>query len=109
MGPGVGIFTDYYRKQEVEDYTAIDISEKSVKELSRSYEDYKFINGDISDNKYYSNKYDLIFAADVLLHITNENNYKSTIKNIATSLNDDGICILLDPISVINTKVLLNM
>ncbi|NFB31227.1 methyltransferase domain-containing protein [Clostridium botulinum] len=104
LGPGVGIFTDYYRKQEVEDYTAIDISEKSVKELSRSYEDYKFINGDISDNKYYSNKYDLIFAADVLLHITNENNYKSTIKNIATSLNDDGICILLDPISVINTK-----
>ncbi|APC81202.1 TPA: methyltransferase domain-containing protein [Clostridium botulinum] len=104
LGPGVGVFTDYYRKQEVEDYTAIDISEKSVKELSRSYEDYKFINGDISDNKYYNNKYDLIFAADVLLHITNEDNYKSTIRNIATSLNDDGVCILLDPISVINTK-----
>ncbi|AVQ44394.1 glycosyltransferase [Clostridium botulinum] len=104
LGPGVGVFTDYYRKKEVEDYTAIDISEKSVKELSRSYENYKFINGDISDNKYYNNKYDLIFAADVLLHITNENNYKSTIRNIATSLNDDGVCILLDPISVINTK-----
>lgn len=104
LGPGIGIFTRYFNGIEINDYKAIDISKKSIDELSKQYKEYKFINGDISKSEYYDKKYHLIFAADVLLHVTNENNYKATILNISKSLNDDGICILLDPISILNTK-----
>ncbi len=104
LGPGIGIFTEYFHNKGVKDYSAIDIVEKSISELSSKYEDYHFKQGDISDSYNYEGKYDLIFAADVLLHITNEDNYKKTIMNISDHLEDDGMCILLDPVSVINTK-----
>lgn len=104
LGPGIGMFTEYFHSATVKDYEAIDISEKSVYELSKKYKKYKFTNGDISKLEYYNKKYDFIFAADVLLHITNENNYKATISNISKSLKDHGTCILMDPISVLNTK-----
>ncbi|TWH45232.1 glycosyltransferase [Sporomusa sp. KB1] len=104
LGPGIGIFTKYFYDLKVISYKAIDIAEKSINELSGKYRKFKFINGDISQADYYNEQYDLIFAADVLLHITNEENYKATIANISKSLKDDGTCILLDPISVLNTK-----
>lgn len=104
LGPGIGIFTEYFKSVGIKNYEAIDIAEKSVDELSRKYSKYKFINGDISKLDYYNKKYDLVFAADVLLHITIEENYKDTMLNISKSLKEHGICILLDPISVLNTK-----
>lgn len=104
LGPGIGIFTDYFHNKSVKEYYAIDIVEKAVCELSNKYKNYHFKQGDISDGHNYEEKYDLIFAAAVLLHITNEDNYKKTIINISKHLKDNGICILLEPISVINTK-----
>jgi ubiquinone/menaquinone biosynthesis C-methylase UbiE len=98
------MFTEYFHSVSVKNYEAIDISEKSVHELSRKYNKYKFTNADISKLEHYNKKYDFIFAADVLLHVTNENNYKATISNISKSLKDHGTCILMDPISVLNTK-----
>ncbi|WP_242850593.1 methyltransferase domain-containing protein [Clostridium lundense] len=105
LGPGTGVFTEYYKNKGIKNYTAIDISEKSVSELKRTFKNYTFINGDISNEEYYNNKkYDFIYAADVLAHITNESKYESTIKNIANALNKNGICILIDSVSAINTK-----
>lgn len=104
FGPGIGVFTQYFYDANVRDYEAIDISEISVNELTKKYKEYKFINGDISKSEYYNKKYDLIFGADVLLHITNEDNFKAVISNISEFLKDDGVCILLDAISILNTK-----
>jgi 2-polyprenyl-3-methyl-5-hydroxy-6-metoxy-1,4-benzoquinol methylase/glycosyltransferase involved in cell wall biosynthesis len=104
LGPGIGIFTEYFHNKGVKEYHAIDIAEKSVVELSRKYKDYHFKQGDVSDSYNYEGTYDLIFAADVLLHITDEDNYEKTIKNISEHLEENGICILLDPVSVIHTK-----
>lgn len=104
LGPGTGIFTELFSNKKVENYEAVDISEKSATELRKSYPEYTFRQGDISDETQYVGKYDLIFAADVLLHITNENEYKKVIRNISNHLEDNGVCIMYDPISVMDTK-----
>mgnify|MGYP001466263796 CR=1 FL=1 len=105
LGPGIGIFTEYFHEKTPGKFLGIDISEKSVKELSKKYKSFKFINGDISDKaSYEENKFDLVFSADVLLHLTDENKYRSAMNCISSSLNDHGIYITFDPISMINTK-----
>lgn len=104
LGPGIGMFTRYFSSHKAS-YKAIDITKKSVEELRKKYNKYQFIQGDITDSSLYeANKHDLIFAADVLLHLTNEEKYKVTIKNIASSLNEQGYVILFDPISILGTK-----
>ncbi len=105
LGPGIGMFTEYFYQQKVKSYKGIDISAKSVFELNRKYTGFEFIEGDISESRFYDHKkYDLIFAADVLLHITNEKKYNSTIGHISNSLKNSGFIITFDPISLINTK-----
>jgi len=104
FGPGTGIFTKYFYDKGVQVYDAIDIVEKSVTELRCNYPNYNFKQGDICDNSNYQGQYDLIFGADVLLHITNETQYEKAINNISNHLSDNGICILFDPISNVHAK-----
>ncbi|OAA90631.1 glycosyltransferase [Clostridium ljungdahlii] len=105
LGPGIGMFTNYFYKNGFENYCGIDISEKSQKELSRKYIKYKFMLGDISEKGIYpKDKYDLILAADVLLHLTDEEKYKCVVKNLSNVLKDTGYIITFNPITVINSK-----
>ncbi|MGH4050362.1 MAG: glycosyltransferase [Clostridium sp.] len=105
LGPGIGIFTEYFHDITRINYCAIDISEKSQRELSRKYNEFEFILGDISEKEDYpKEKYDLIFAADVLLHLTDEEKYKNVVKNLSNVLNEEGYIIIFDPITVINSK-----
>lgn len=53
LGPGIGMFTDYFYKNNIKNYVAIDISEKSKEELSKKYKSFNFILGDISEEKNY--------------------------------------------------------
>jgi Glycosyltransferase len=105
LGPGIGLFTDYFCKNNVDKYYAIDISEKSQKELSEKFEAFKFTLGDIAEKENYpKDKYDFVFAADVLLHLTDEEKYKNVIKNLSDVLKDDGYIVLFDPITTIDSK-----
>lgn len=104
LGPGIGIFTKYFFDNNIEVYTGIDISEKSAVILKEKYNMFNFINGDISNRDNYKEKFDFIFAADVLLHLTDEDKYIETINNLADSLEDEGVILLFEPISLINSK-----
>lgn len=99
LGPGTGIFTDMFLSFHVKEYCGIDVSEKSVRELSKKFSDYRFICGDVSDDGLITQKYDIILAASVLMHITDEECYKNAVKNISEHLSDDGLCLILDSIS----------
>lgn len=104
LGPGIGVFTEYFKNTGISDYFAIDIAEKSVAELSAKYEGYRFKLGDISDPGVYDGKYDLILASDVLLHITNGENYRNAVSNISEALDENGLCIFFDPVSTAAAK-----
>ncbi|PRX32585.1 glycosyltransferase involved in cell wall biosynthesis [Orenia metallireducens] len=104
LGPGIGFYTNYFYQKNISEYRGIDIAKKSVVELTKKYSEFDFVEGDISDFSLYDKKYDLVFAADVLLHLTDEHKYISTISNISNSLKDNGLAILFDPISMIGTR-----
>ena len=60
IGPGIGVFTNYFRQNGISNYYSIDISKKSVEVLSSKYDNFNFIQGDISENENYpkNGKYD---------------------------------------------------
>jgi SAM-dependent methyltransferase len=101
IGPGIGVFTNYFRQNGISNYYSIDISKKSVEVLSSKYDNFNFIQGDISEGENYpkNGKYDLVFGADVLLHLTDENKFKLALKNMKNVLNDNGYMIIYDAIS----------
>lgn len=105
LGPGIGVFTEYFFSKGVSEYSAVDISTAAVEKLSEKYGGYKFIEGDISDHMVYDacKKYDLVFGADVLLHLTDEEKYRQALKNVESILEDDGTIILYDPITLTGT------
>ncbi|MBP3040203.1 glycosyltransferase, partial [Bacillaceae bacterium Marseille-Q3522] len=99
IGPGIGVFTDFFNKVNVGSYLGIDISEKSVTYLSNKYKHFSFVKDDISSFRDKTQNYDLIFGADVLLHLTDEERYIATMKNLCAQLKDTGYIILFDQIS----------
>lgn len=103
-GPGTGIFTGYFLNKGVRDYTAVDIASVAAKELQRQYKEYCFIQGDICEDCPDQNKYHLIFAANVLQNITNNEQFEKAIGNISGKLEDDGLCIIFEPISLIHAR-----
>lgn len=106
LGTGTGYFTNYFHKQNIKSYYGIDISQKSIDNLSLIYKKFKFKSGDISDiNVYETNKtYDLIFASDVLLHLTNDEKFEKSIHNIGTVLSKDGYFIDIEPITMVDVE-----
>ncbi len=104
FGPGTGIFTEYFGVKGVSKYTAIDIANRSVEELQKKYPGYEFIQGDICDSHINQDKYGLVFAANVLQSITDEKQFKKAISAISDRLEEEGLCLLLDPISVIHAR-----
>ncbi|MFC0905617.1 methyltransferase domain-containing protein [Clostridium sp. MT-14] len=101
IGPGIGLFTKYFATNGISNYYSIDISKKSIDVLSSKYKNFNFIQGDVSDIQNYpeKNKYDLVFGADVLLHLTDEDKFRFTLKNISNILSDNGYMIIYDAIS----------
>lgn len=107
LGPGIGMFTEYFHQRKPGSYKGIDISTRSVHELSKKFEEFQFVEGDISNPSFYdTGKNDLIFAADVLLHLTDEKKYRATLNNISSALKNNGLFICFDPITTIMTKSL---
>lgn len=106
LGSGTGIFTYYFYNQEGINYQGIEISRQAVSILSNIYKKFNFKVGDVSDVTSYKekSKYDLIFAGDVLLHLTDDMKFSNTIHNISENLKEDGYFIEVDPITFNSTE-----
>lgn len=106
LGVGTGYFTNYFSEQTIKSYYGIDISQKSVENLSLRHKGFEFKCGDISDEKVYeyNKKYDLIFASDVLLHLTDDEKFAKSIHNIASVLDENGYFIDIEPITMIGIE-----
>jgi SAM-dependent methyltransferase len=113
IGCGVGFWVDYLIEKSVNSITGIDIAPSSIEFCNRKYSNLKnrnFICGDISDDVFMSEKllgggYDLATAFDVLYHITDDDKFCATIKNIAHALNPGGYLFLTDILSSSRDKI----
>lgn len=102
LGPGTGVFTEFFREEDIKSYYGIEISRKAVDWLSKRYKIFNFKIGDVSELNNYPkhSKFDLIFASDVLLHLTNNDSFEKAIRNISDKLKENGYFIEIDPITL---------
>ena len=105
IGPGIGQFTDYFfGHKNLNDYLGVDIAEVSVNELTKRFgKRFEFKEGDFASSHIMESvgeeKFDIVFAAAVLLHIMSNNGYCQFIANISCALKNGGIYIGMEPIS----------
>lgn len=95
IGCGTGFFIDWYSKKGAE-VSGIDITEVSVRELSKRFRS-DFRVQDITEADYRPSKsFDIVNMWDVTYHIVDEGAFSRAIDNIAGSLKPDGLFICTD-------------
>jgi SAM-dependent methyltransferase len=101
IGPGAGFWTSVFQHYKVVSYTGIDISKPSIENLSAQFPNYNFIHADIGKELFSNHhlpKADIIFAAMVFLHITDNSKLKYAFKQLNELLLPGGKIIFLDAI-----------
>lgn len=99
VGSGTGFFVDLFDELGVEDLVGLDITEKSVEQLLASYPSYRFVQADISATELPSEvagEYDITNAMNVLFHVTNEDRFERSIRNLTELTASDGHLVISD-------------
>ncbi|MCK5332361.1 class I SAM-dependent methyltransferase [Candidatus Parcubacteria bacterium] len=97
LGVGSGFYVNYWKKKKISEFIGIDITEKSVKELSSAYPEYKFIRADISSPDLpIKEKFDIITVFDVLFHVLDEDKFEQIIQNIKKISHEKSIILIMD-------------
>ncbi len=102
IGPGSGFWTHFFQTNNVRKYTGIDISKTVTQILERDFPGYHFLNIDVGSTdlgKSIKTPVDVIFAAMVLLHITDDVKINNAFSFFSQSLNENGYFIMLDSIA----------
>jgi SAM-dependent methyltransferase len=101
FGPGRGYLIDRVSRKYTNNITGIDLSGERVRYLSQTFPDFRFLNEDISDSSLpgrMGEKFDVLFAMDVLLHLTDDELYANAVGNIGRFLVHNGHAILAEPL-----------
>ncbi len=89
IGPGGGVWTDYFIKKGAK-ITCVDISEQVLKGNKKLHPGAKFILADATTIKL-ENEFDIIFVKDVIEHIENDNTF---LLNMKKYLKKDGYMLI---------------
>jgi len=100
LGCGTGAYLDLWQKLEAETITGVDISPSSVANLEKSHPDCDFCCGDIGADDLLNilgpRKYDIVTTIGVLVHIVDDDDMRSALRNIANLTTDDGLVLISD-------------
>lgn len=102
VGPGTGYWVAYWQSTGAANVTAIDISETSVRELTRSFPAVKVELGDITQQIPHGGPFHIVSAIDVLLHITEEAAYARALSNLRAAAAPGAKLVMIDPIAIRN-------
>ncbi|MAG22086.1 MAG: hypothetical protein CL943_02155 [Candidatus Diapherotrites archaeon] len=94
IGCALGHFLSFFPKN-FEKY-GTDISEFAVDHAGQNLPSIRFAQGDISVEKPFKERFDIITAFDVLEHTLN---LRSALKNISDMLKDDGLFVVAVPVA----------
>ncbi|WP_322511219.1 class I SAM-dependent methyltransferase, partial [Chloroflexus sp.] len=92
VGCGTGFYTNYFAQHNVSNYLGLDITSISVKTLKRRYPSFHFVCADITEfaPTNANSHFDIVFAADVLFHITEDEQFEEALYTIASCLKVGG-------------------
>jgi len=107
IGCGTGFYTEYCKRQSVELYMGIDITEISIRTLRDRYPDFRFLQADItSDDFNISMGFDMVIAADVLYHIIDDGKFAIALRKLCGSVKPGGLLVIADvfPTNTVQTS-----
>jgi SAM-dependent methyltransferase len=99
IGSGTGYYIDFYKKNSVSSLIGTDITDISVRNLSKKFPEYQFVQNDITSQLpvlLTDNKYDIISVFDVLYYIIDDDLFKKSIENISKLCDDNTIIVITD-------------
>ena len=100
VGAGVGFMLDIWRSQEPAELTAIDFASAAVEQLTRRFPDVSVDLADIGDpTAPFTRVFDLVSAANVLLHVVDGGRFANALANIAAMLRDGGVFVAIEPVT----------
>jgi len=93
IGCGNGYWTQFLQDLGIKKYVGVDITDVLFPVLKKRYPNFKFLKKDITIDTI-DGRFDLIFMIDIILHITTESKFSSTMENIKNCLSEGGVCII---------------
>lgn len=102
VGPGSGFWTDWFMTRHPKQYTGIELSREAAANLQQRWPDARIIHanaGLLPAGALPEASADLVFAAMVFLHITDDELLRSAILNLGACLKPGGHAVILDAIA----------
>jgi SAM-dependent methyltransferase len=97
VGPGIGMWIDFWRNRGVRDITGLDITSAGFDRLHRLFPDTELVQADIGDaGLAVTRTFDVISVASVLLHVTDDAKWEQALANLARLLAPDGLLLVVD-------------
>ncbi|MFI5252316.1 MAG: class I SAM-dependent methyltransferase [Bacteroidota bacterium] len=93
IGCGTGYFAKILLEEGVSDYLGVDIADTLFDGLRKQLPGFRFLQVDVSTQQL-DGTFDLIFAMDVLQHITDEYKFSYAIENIKAHLSEEGVVVI---------------
>jgi SAM-dependent methyltransferase len=97
VGPGIGMWLDFWRSRGVRDVVGLDITSAGFDRLHRLFPDVDLVQGDIGDaGLAVTRTFDVISVASVLLHVTDDSTWEQAIANLGRLLAPEGLLLVVD-------------
>jgi SAM-dependent methyltransferase len=101
IGAGSGIWIEFWERRGAGAITGVDLTEAAVDGLRRRFPRHEFAQVDIGQaHGALAGPFDVISAMSVLLHITDEQRWRSALQTIAGLLAPGGHAVLIEPLVV---------
>ena len=101
IGPGTGFWVHLWDQLGAASVTGVDITLTAVEHLAQRFPQHTFVVADVGDEQAHNfGVFDLVSAMSVLLHIVDDNRFRSALANIAAMLKPSGQVVLMEPLVV---------
>src|SRR4051794_32817511 len=97
-GSGTGFYIAAWRRLGATDITATDVTDISVRRLSARFPDTPTTRFDLAGppGQLLGEQFDAISCMDVLFHITDDEDYRRAVANLATLLRPGGLLVFTE-------------
>lgn len=99
VGVGTGFWLRYWRAAGAASVGGVDLTPESVALMAATYPVDKFQVLDVSKEVPAAGPYDVVSAFDVLLHVTEDDAYRTALGNLRRCVAPGGLLVLAEPLA----------
>jgi 2-polyprenyl-3-methyl-5-hydroxy-6-metoxy-1,4-benzoquinol methylase len=101
VGSGTGFWAEIWLQEGAASVAGADLASSAVERLRARFPDSAFAQVDITEHAPFpGSQFDVVTAMSVLLHVVDEERFRSALANLAAQMAPDGHLVVLDPLVV---------